>query len=95
MDIICARHKAHLLTHPRVGGDHLVGEEVEVEARLPEDVLAELDDLQREHVLPAVVPHLDVEALDRERIVHRDALLPPVVVQPLDPALFLLSLHKM
>ena len=43
----------------------------------------------------AVIPRLDVETLDREGIVHRDALLPPVVVQPLDPALFLLSSHEM
>ena len=43
----------------------------------------------------AVVARLDVETLDREGIVHRDALLPPVVVQPLDPALFLLSSHQM
>ena len=56
---MCARHKAHLLTHPRVGGDHLVGEEVEVEPRLAEDVLAQLDDLERQHVLAAVVAHLE------------------------------------
>ena len=64
---------------------------------------ADVDDAERrghlvERLVPlrrAVVPRLDVEALDRERIVHRDALLPPVVVQPLDPALFLLSSHQM
>ena len=49
----------HIHTHPGIGGDDLVGEQVEVEPRLPEDVLAELDDLQREHVLPAVVAHLE------------------------------------
>jgi hypothetical protein len=36
----------------------LVGEEVEVEAVLLEDVLEEGDDLQREDVLATVVTHL-------------------------------------
>ena len=47
------------LTHPRVSGDDLVWEEVELESGLAEDVLAQLDDLQRQHVLPAVVAHLE------------------------------------
>ena len=49
VDILCARPQANslnMLTHPRVCGDHLVGEEVEVEPRLAEDVLAQLDDLE-------------------------------------------------
>ena len=43
----------------RLGGHHFVGEQVEVQPGLLEGVLAELDDLEGQDVLPAVVPDLE------------------------------------
>ena len=48
------------MSYPGAGSDHLVGEEVEVKPGLHEDVLAELDDLQGEHVLSAIVSDLEM-----------------------------------
>ena len=54
-----ATNDAYYVTHPGVCGDHLVGEEVELQPRLAEDVLAKLYDLEGQHVLAAVVANLE------------------------------------
>ena len=48
----------------RLGGDHFVGEQVEVQPGLLECVLTELDHLEGQDVLPAVVSNLEVERND-------------------------------
>ena len=52
-------HLERLIAYPRARGHDLVGEEVEVKPGLHEDVLAELDDLEGEHILSAVVSDLE------------------------------------
>ena len=47
------------VSYPGACGYDLVGEEVEVKPGLHEDVLAELDDLEGEHILSAVVSDLE------------------------------------
>ena len=58
----------------RLGGHHLVGEEVEVEAVLLEDVLEEGDDLEGEDVLPTVVPHLHIGKVDSNPQMYKNKI---------------------
>ena len=55
----CSSQFVEHRSYPGLRRHDLVGEEEELEPVVLEDVLEELDDLKREHVLPTVVAHLE------------------------------------
>ena len=54
-------------TAPRFRGNHFVREQVEIEPGLLKDVLEQLDHLQGQDVLPAVVAHLEDKKIKIKR----------------------------